>query len=239
MALVGGPLTAQAQVYLPPMGGRGGEVYKAPCPDGQNLRGVEVRTGDDVDAVRPLCATATGPRVAAVATAPGGWNGGAGGSHVERLVCPASAPVVLQLKIGAEGQKTLIINNIWLYCGEITATPQTPQDYPSAIFDGPRYNPTGGLFPSLRRGEGASQQCPPGQVASGLHGRAGAWVDAIALICDAPRLQRPGVSSIGRVSPATSPPTDRTICESARDARARNSPAAPRLEQRCRAAGGD
>lgn len=48
---------------------------------------------------------------------------------------------------------------------------------------------------------------------------------------------RPGVKSFGRVN--TSLPSTlaapRTICEAARDARARNSPAAPNLEAQCRA----
>jgi len=46
------------------------------------------------------------------------------------------------------------------------------------------------------------------------------------------------VTSIGKVNPS-SPRTEspsRTICEAARDARARNSPAAPNLEAQCRAA---
>ena len=42
--------------------------------------------------------------------------------------------------------------------------------------------------------------------------------------------------ALGRVKlPPTSPPDTRSICEAARDARARNSPAAPGLEARCRA----
>lgn len=45
------------------------------------------------------------------------------------------------------------------------------------------------------------------------------------------------VSSIGKVNIGTpsTPPAHRTICEAARDARARNSPAAPNLEAQCRA----
>ncbi len=45
------------------------------------------------------------------------------------------------------------------------------------------------------------------------------------------------VTSIGKVNTGTpsTTPTHRTICEAARDARARNSPAAPNLEAQCRA----
>lgn len=50
---------------------------------------------------------------------------------------------------------------------------------------------------------------------------------------------RPAMA-LGRVKPAPGapPPPPRTLCEAARDARARNSPAAPGLERQCRAQGG-
>src|SRR5882762_6613078 len=54
-------LSAQAQDRLiPPAGGPGGGEFVARCPPGQLLGGVELRAGDDVDAIRPLCRT---PRV--------------------------------------------------------------------------------------------------------------------------------------------------------------------------------
>ena len=43
------------------------------------------------------------------------------------------------------------------------------------------------------------------------------------------------VKSIGRVGAPSTPGPRRPICEAARDARARNSPAAPNLEAQCRA----
>src|SRR5438552_13156946 len=56
-------LSAQAQtdVILPPIGGPGGGQFVARCPQGQLLTGFELRTGDDVDAIHPLCVTAYGP----------------------------------------------------------------------------------------------------------------------------------------------------------------------------------
>ncbi len=45
----------------------------------------------------------------------------------------------------------------------------------------------------------------------------------------------PAVKSVGRVNTSSAPP--RPICEAARDARARNSPAAPNLEAQCHASG--
>src|SRR5258708_32924711 len=57
-------LSAQAQstIILPPIGGAGGGQFVARCPESQHLTGFELRTGDDVDAIRPLCVKAYGPR---------------------------------------------------------------------------------------------------------------------------------------------------------------------------------
>lgn len=50
---------------------------------------------------------------------------------------------------------------------------------------------------------------------------------------------QPHAKSLGRVpsSSSATPGPQRSICEAARDARARNSPAAPNLEAQCRASG--
>lgn len=49
-------LSAQAQDrMLAPIGGPGGSEFVARCPAGQILGGLEMRTGDDIDAIRPLC----------------------------------------------------------------------------------------------------------------------------------------------------------------------------------------
>src|SRR5258708_34996308 len=98
--------------------------------------------------------------------------------------------------------------------------------------------------------------CIAGLVAVGSSGRSGVWLDAVGLICGAPTLTPGGsgnsentgttssaltrepVKAIGRVklegpSGPSGPP--RPICDLAREARERNSPAAPGLEAKCRA----
>jgi hypothetical protein len=48
-------LSAQAQDrMIPPIGGPGGGEFVARCPPGQFLGGVELRVGDDIDAIQPL-----------------------------------------------------------------------------------------------------------------------------------------------------------------------------------------
>lgn len=111
-------LSAHAQErMLPAIGGPGGGDFVARCPPGQLLAGVEIRAGDDIDAIRPLCAkpravvemVPIGPgepgyleyrswqefrrRVSYKydeVTTPTGWYGGTGG-NVRRIACPQPA----------------------------------------------------------------------------------------------------------------------------------------------------
>ena len=243
----------RAESYLPVMGGGGGGQFKAPCPDGQNLNGFELRAGDDVDAIRPACVVSYGPIAAtapALTTDSGlvagtgalgglfqqvapGWYGGPGGG-IQRVLCPTTTPIVIGMYVQTDGDENKTINNIHLFCGRAVAE-QAPAGNPSAIFDAPYRYPKSPTFLQ----ESGSQRCPGGQVAVGVHGRAGKYLDAMGLICDAPRIAPPtpgSVKAVGRVrgdgAPA-GPPI--SICESARQARARNSPAAPGLEAQCRA----
>lgn len=251
---------ASADAYLPVIGGSGGGQFKAPCPAGQSLAGFELRTADDVDAIRPVCVIAYGPRDTSapsltdgsglVATGPqsalfgpmqtlaAGWYGGTGG-HIERLLCPQSTPIVIGIDVAAEGADTVIVNNIHLFCGQALAA-QTADANPSAIFDGPGYTPSPGSFgfnATESRHRIGSQRCPVGQVAIGMHGRSGKWLDSIGLICDAPRITPPPIA-LGKVHPSRQTKSDapRPICDVAREARANNSPAASSLEAQCAAA---
>ncbi len=220
---------AWADEYLDPIGGPGGGQFQAHCSANQFLAGFELRAADDVDAIRPLCVTVYGPRETSAASS-SDWHGGIGGASAY-LVCPRYTPIVTGLYVNAEGADTIVVNNIHLFCG-MAAGPQTASDVSAADFDAPNYTPTGYLA-SPTGSYHASQQCPVGQVAVGMHGRSGIWVDAIGLICGAPL--EPG-KTLGRVktsTPSSPHPSGWTICDSARDARARNSPKAPDLEAMC------
>lgn len=58
LEILGGAAAGGAEVYLPAIGGSGGGQFLAPCPDGQNLTGFELRAGNDIDVARLLCITA-------------------------------------------------------------------------------------------------------------------------------------------------------------------------------------
>lgn len=246
-ALLAGAAHAQP---LPAIGGEGGGQFMAPCPQGEVLSGLELWTGDDIDAIQPICIPAHAGQFQSYPVK----FGGEGGVGPLQVVCPNEAPVIVGMEIGAEGVHTITVNNIHLYCGRAVATVQRPA-YAAAVFDAPRAKPDCGFLgtncdPPQRKT--ATQWCPEGSVAVGINGRSGIWLDALGMICGAPpappsasgianvakavaESAKPTLKAQGRVKVASaqsqSPPRD--ICEMATEARARNSPAAPGLEAKC------
>jgi hypothetical protein len=240
--LLASPAFAQIDQYLPPQGGEGGGRFVGRCAGGDILTGFELRTGNDVDAIRPICVSAYAPDIIGPRHAFSNSFGGSGGGSLT-LLCPDNAPAIAGLEIKYEGEDTIIVNNVRLYCS--IARPNQPlTNYPTAMFDGKEIHhteagPLTGYDPVFLYG--GMQTCPAGLVPVGIHGRSGIWVDAVGLICgrlylDASKLPpAPPVKSLGRVNTGAPPRPPKPICEAARDARARNSPAAPNLEKQCQA----
>jgi len=239
-----GPNRAPDQL-LPAMGGGGGGQFFGRCPGTDVLHGFDLTTGDDVDSIKPICLDTGAAQLFPVIHSFAKKYGGEGGSlrFDGMLRCPPQAPAVVGLEVGYEGQQTVIINNVHLYCGKLGPN-QPLTSYPSSVYDGPALGHTDGglLTPSqkLPLGHGL-QTCPAGLVPVGINGRSGYWLDAVGLICGSPppiKAWQPKepVKSLGRVN--TGKPSDRpamTLCEAAKDARARNSPAAANLEAQCKA----
>lgn len=224
---------------LPQIGGSGGGEFSDDCPDGAVLTGLALHTGDDVDAVQALC---LGRDLSRKIDKP--FHGGPGGGKLAVLLCPPTTPAIIALDVAAEGQDTVIVNNIHIYCGIIGNNPSRPR-YPDAVFDGPPYKASSGLFaPFSLAPVSGHQACRPDEVAIGIHGNSGKWLDAIGLIClvaarlappsappatkAAPRLTGPPLA-VGRLNTQSTPQNHGSVCGAAAAARARNSPAAPFL----------
>lgn len=200
---------ATAQIYLPQLGGGGGGQFADPCPAGQFLSGVILRTGDDVDGLQAACGTPAG----LADMPPGGeylaFHGGDGGPNVQRLLCPVATPVILGIGVGWQGEQTNIVHDISIYCGRVDYTPQ-PATYPSGVFAGYAGPHSGFFIP-----QSGFEQCPTGQVASGIHGHSGKWLDAIGLICAIPPAWGPAL-------PPTPPPPPRLQSRDADTSRSQN-----------------
>jgi hypothetical protein len=240
--LIGGLAQAQApDQILAPIGGPGGGQFIARCAPGDILGGVSMFTGDDVDGIHPICITVRAP----TGGEPHGYSrhfGAYDGRNVQ-LRCPPAAPAVTGLDVAFEGENTVIVNGVHLFCG--LALPNQPlTNNPTLAFDGP-----------VIGGDTAVMHdravCPPGLMPVGITGRSGKWLDALSLICGMPpfvlpppRPMGPGepIKSIGRLktgAPTVKNPDVHSICDAARDSLGRNSPAAPNLVAQCRATGGN
>lgn len=171
----------------------------------------------------------------------GPWRGGSGGAP-RRIICPAVRPAVVGARLGAEGIRTYIINSIELFCSkpDVTARP-TWQDVgddafhgetlPDSAYDIPLFS---GPFPITPSFEMAA--CPPGQLAAGIHGKSGVWLDALGLICNAGPPSAARTGNIFRQSPPAS--EERPPCTAAKAARRsvafrQNATAMATLTQRC------
>jgi hypothetical protein len=224
--------------YLASIGGAGGAVFSTRCPMGSLLHGFEIRGADDLDAIRLVCVNAQGPAQFSAAAADPTWRGGDGGAY-HRVVCPDQFPIVFGLDVHAEGVDTIIVNDFSLHCGWAAAT--QPAGVPTnglPGFDGPSYMPSTtryglgfGSSGKWATGTSGRQTCPPGRVAVGLRGRSGIWLDGMGLVCGEPTTYL----SLGRVNTGSAPSgPPMSLCDRARDALARNSPAAPNLVEQCR-----
>lgn len=227
------PAFAQSDEVLQPVGNSGGSPFYAHCLAGDVLTGVELWTGDHVDAIKPICTPAVAGQFQEYPTR----YGGDGGNGPQQFVCPNDSPVVIGMDIAVESA----VNNIHLYCGQAIAAPQRAA-FPMAAYDGPvsrgeeNCNWTGACF----GGEPTTGmlRCEAGLVAVGIVGRSGKFLDALGMICGAPPAPaQQTLKAQGRVKLGGAVPEGpaRPICEVALQARARNSPAAPGLEAQCAA----
>ena len=183
---------AHADSYLPEVGGNGGAQYRERCAQGQVLNGFELRAGDDIDAIRAVCVTASSPTVVAAPPLSNGfgdgWHGGGGGG-LQRVLCPPTTPVVVGVWLFADGRDTVSLDQIAIYCGEVSANWTSDSNFPSNQFFAPIQTDLcpPSLFSSCVAGSGPRefhpQYCPDKTIAIGMHGRSGALVDAMGLIC--------------------------------------------------------
>lgn len=169
-----------------------GEEFRVTCPMGENLVGLDLYTRDDIDAIRPICASAYGPAELGPPKFVGEPVGGrAHDANHTRLLCAGSTPVVIGAYIRAEIADTSGVNNVHLYCGVAGENMDMPAA-PLARFDGPAYR--GGWH-----GEDmATQRCQKNFVAMGIRVMASGWVHGLALICGEPGFT---ARKVGRTKP--------------------------------------
>jgi hypothetical protein len=176
-----------------PAGGEGGDEYRAACPQGSYLIGVEGAFGEWVDRLQIVCATVANGDVGRPQVMPQLIGDSQGGRH-DNAICANGSVVngILASFTKKRANYTGFLDNLELHCAD-SAT--------GAPGQGAAYSPTlgQGMYATLP----PPQTCPTGEFATGIHGRAGLFIDSVGLICGpAPAGAAPGIA-IGRaIGPA-------------------------------------
>ncbi len=195
------------------VGGPGGNLFRAECPQGAYLVGLAGRTGEWVDRIAPICAPwLRGSQAFGPPTIGPTFGASTGGQDRQRTCW-------------ADGNKTLAIQS-W-YVETIKST-NPPVQYLEihCVSLGPAQavglfdfgNPTAASEERVSKGP-YPHGCQPGEIASGFRVRAGLFVDALGLICR-PIPPRVGAPAGKLPSPlVTAPPPAVTLNPQAKNLR--------------------
>ena len=174
-------------------GGPGGDPFSVSCGDGRQLVGLFVGYGDWIDQVRPICGiwSTDSHRFQNIET--GRSFGTSPGPIASEHRCPRGYSIVsLSIWPTLDDDRQLqFVDDILVDCETI----EPPQELFTLEIRSSETDP--GKF--VR--DHYYGRCPEPQVAVGIHGRAGQFVDALGLVCGAPP------HSPGAVPPGQQPTT--------------------------------
>lgn len=197
---------AAAERWTDIVGAREGAQSSARCPALSNLVGLEVYSRDDIDAVRPICASALAAygqeKTAGAlenAAAYGEPIGGvAAGANLTVLRCPPEAPIVTGAEIDTEDDATTAVNGVRLECGVAGANP-IANLVRGGAFAAPVYETPGMSFSGRGAGTASCPRSFGAYVAVGVHiWSGGDWIRGIGFACDDPGFV---AKSVGRTKP--------------------------------------
>lgn len=180
--LAGPTAAAEPNWSSPTVGGSGGERAASRCPRGQHVIGFVTRVGADLDAIGSVCAEAVADGTRRGFDG-GGWVGGTGGT-LGMVLCPESAPFVRELRISAEGEETVVVNQVSFDCGPLEGPmPRLVNGYNRLGVSGEAWYSESPILAQNPSYANDTFSCPDGMALIGVHGRAGALVDALGVIC--------------------------------------------------------
>lgn len=168
-----------------PYGGPGGQHFTVLCPPGYHLVGLEGRVGKWVDKMAPICGSWNPERQGFVNRIPLNWIGTSEGGAPAAAGCPQGYAVnrwTFWFTVG-ETLRPKFVSTIHLVCEAAAANRghfefdfgNTALGYKSA---------GGGAFsPPSRPRPSGTNTCPRSELAIGMEGRSGRFIDALALIC--------------------------------------------------------
>jgi hypothetical protein len=182
------PVPVQA-LDLPVQGNGRGGPFRAECQNGFMV-GFTGRVGAWIDNLRPICATWNGQQLVDRVPHPvqAGVSRGGGPSSAS---CPSFIGQIVLYDTKGDGP-TNVMHHIDFQCFSPTGVDEGWRQYGSTTV--PEGRGGGGTPPFARFGVAPDRfvsPCPWPQVAVGLHGRSGTFVDALGLICQ----PRPAVAA--------------------------------------------
>jgi hypothetical protein len=171
------PGAQQGTTVTESVGGTGGGPFRLSCPSGMVMVGVKARHGAWVDALAPICAIwVRGNRTLGEIDDQPGTGGAGGGPGWMRCQGPRGAVVGLWVWPVRRDNRRLV-GRIVLECGDY----QRPQQHANKLPGG-----ADGIGQSFER-ERVELRCGPREVAAGLYGRSGAFIDRVGLFCERSR----------------------------------------------------
>ena len=178
---------ALATTDFDPWGSPGGTAFRDECPKGSYLVGVDGRYGAWVDRIAMVCAPWLPAQQTFGATSVGKLRGASRGGNPPPRPTTCSGfgitnRAVQALTVEILRSENKLVQSVRGYCTSLGPPVSTAKwsfgsltEYPEPSTPYPLYFPDD----ALRR----THVCPPGELAVGIHGRAGLFVDALGLIC--------------------------------------------------------
>lgn len=171
----------------------GGTSFRVTCNPGSYLVGVQARTGDWVDSLKIACAPWTGAALGTVQVVDPPIGDSKGGQPNDAF-CPAGAAVVATDSAFTQANGRIgFLDEMTMRC----AAPTTDRTDSGRAFE-VRLRTSG--TPAEFASTTDLQPCPADEVAVGFHGRAGLFIDSIALVCGAAPAPNTTHSELGRAS---------------------------------------
>ena len=159
------------------VGGPGGNLFRAECPQGSYLVGLAGRTGEWVDRIAPVCAPwLRGSQAFGLPTIGPTFGASTGGQDRQRT-CWGTGNKTLAVQswyVETVRSTNPLVQYVEIHCVSLSPALAT------GLFD--FGSPTAASHERVTKGP-YPHGCQPGEIASGFRVRAGLFVDSLGLIC--------------------------------------------------------
>jgi len=198
-------LFGQAQATdLPLDGGPGGAPFRDACAPGQFLVGVSVRSGGWLIAIAPLCATFRVNERVFDKWQRGPRHGGTAGSPLLKdAACPRDrylSGIQVAFTLSGDTGKIDVIDAIQITCTSLSVRIREKTTVCLQTGDGCGGRTFSNFPGGFKILPPAVQDCGR-EAATGLHGRTGAFVDAVGLICGPKPMAGIPIRQLGKRKP--------------------------------------